>query len=306
MVIYEIVNIINGKKYIGKTEKDLEHRWKNHIAASKKVLKKVSKLYNAIKKYGIENFYCKVIKIVNDINLLNELEMYYIKKYNTINSGYNIAIGGTGGDTLSNHPLKEDIYKRCSETFKKNQSGWTNKQLPEEIKYNISKTLKEYYSNFTEEELVLKNQKTSESLKGRIFTEEHLQKLSDANKGEKNPMYGKKSWCNGLTKETSNTVKEAAEKISNIIKAQYVNGRISWNKGKNLGPLSIEEREKRCKKIWRITSNCGEVWITKTLRNWCEERNIKKESFISSKSLNSFKEDKWYKNMYCLEDITNG
>jgi hypothetical protein len=149
-----------------------------------------------------------------------------------------------GGDTLSNHPNKEIIYEQCSKTFKKNKSGWTNKQLPEEMKNDISESLKIYFDALTEEERVLKNQKTSESLKGRKFSADHLENLRLANLGEKNPMHGKKSWCNGLTKETSSIINESAKKISQKIKEQYTNGRSPWNKNIKIGPMSTEDKEK--------------------------------------------------------------
>ena len=51
--IYLIENKINEKKYIGKTYLNIEKRWKQHCNDSKRFNRP---LYQAMKKYGIENF----------------------------------------------------------------------------------------------------------------------------------------------------------------------------------------------------------------------------------------------------------
>ena len=33
--IYQIINMVNGKSYIGKTEYSVEHRWKEHVRGCK-------------------------------------------------------------------------------------------------------------------------------------------------------------------------------------------------------------------------------------------------------------------------------
>jgi group I intron endonuclease len=99
--IYKITNKVNGKIYIGKT-KNPEKRLKQHINASKR---KKTKLYNAMNKYGVNNFSIEIIDRCDD-NTVNIMEIDYIKKYDTINKGYNITIGGEGGDTFTN--LNED------------------------------------------------------------------------------------------------------------------------------------------------------------------------------------------------------
>lgn len=55
-----------------------------------------SPLHRAFRKYGIENFkYEILISNINDIELLNQLEIYYIKEYDSrIPNGYNITEGG--------------------------------------------------------------------------------------------------------------------------------------------------------------------------------------------------------------------
>lgn len=91
-VIYKTTNLLNGKIYIGK-----DARNDNTYFGSGLILK------NAIKKYGIQNFKKEILETCNSFKELNEREIYWIKYYNSTDKtiGYNIAIGGLGGNTLS-------------------------------------------------------------------------------------------------------------------------------------------------------------------------------------------------------------
>ena len=91
--IYVITNKINNKRYIGITTRNLEQRWYEHKRKSV-LMKNEFKLYPAMNKYGIENFIIEGIDTADSLNELNEKEIFYIKKYDTINSGYKILPGG--------------------------------------------------------------------------------------------------------------------------------------------------------------------------------------------------------------------
>jgi group I intron endonuclease len=103
MIIYKTTNLINGKIYVGKDTNDNPNYLGSGII-----------LKNAIKKYGIQNFKKEILENCNTIKDLNEREKYWIKKYNTLDKqiGYNISLGGDGGDLFSNNPNKENIRKK--------------------------------------------------------------------------------------------------------------------------------------------------------------------------------------------------
>lgn len=110
--IYCIKNKINGKLYIGKTKKP------NRRLVEHKILvgKKRHKLYDAILHYGWDNFEFIILdKTTSD--KINDLEVLYIKQYDTVLSGYNYTNGGTGGDTFTNKcdELKDITRKKLSE-----------------------------------------------------------------------------------------------------------------------------------------------------------------------------------------------
>jgi group I intron endonuclease len=70
--IYKITNQINGKSYIGLDTKPshLQSRWKNH----KRNMNHVSgHLYNAFRKYGIDNF---IFEVLEEATSLADLVVY--------------------------------------------------------------------------------------------------------------------------------------------------------------------------------------------------------------------------------------
>lgn len=92
--IYRITNLIDEKTYIGKTTKTIEHRWKVHVADSKR---HKSKLYNAMNKHGHENFIIEVFEECHpniSREKLNEREKYWI---DVLEPDYNMTKGGDGG-----------------------------------------------------------------------------------------------------------------------------------------------------------------------------------------------------------------
>lgn len=95
MLIYKILNLINGKLYIGQTSKTLKYRWSLHVRSNKNS----RYLTNAIKKYGPLNFSIEQIDTATSQEELNEKEKYWICFYKSTdrNIGYNIQPGGYKG-----------------------------------------------------------------------------------------------------------------------------------------------------------------------------------------------------------------
>jgi len=94
--IYLITNLINNKKYIGKTSRKPNLRWNEHKCNAFYENYNFP-LYKAMKKYGIENFKFEVIEDNIPLKELNKREEYWINYYNTYNgAGYNATKGGDG------------------------------------------------------------------------------------------------------------------------------------------------------------------------------------------------------------------
>lgn len=149
MLIYKITNTVNGKIYVGQTVRNLEERKQQHIRVAKSGHK--NHLYNAMRKYGIENFKFEKICDVDNIEDLNILERYYIAKYNCIEDGYNMVDGGD-----NNIMFVDDVKKKHAERMRS-----------KETRSKISQSMKQYR-------------------KENPFTEEHKRKLSEKAKGNHN------------------------------------------------------------------------------------------------------------------------
>ena len=94
--IYAITNKLNNKKYIGTTKYDIQQRYKEHVSRSKSSKYIHYPLYNAFRKYGLENFEISIIEECDE-NKMFEREIYYISLFDTYRGeGYNATIGGEG------------------------------------------------------------------------------------------------------------------------------------------------------------------------------------------------------------------
>ena len=95
--IYLITNLINSKKYVGKTTITIDERWQEHCLDSKKERCNKRPLYDAFNKYGIENFKIEELEYVEDNEELKNREIYWIQELQTYgHNGYNATKGGDG------------------------------------------------------------------------------------------------------------------------------------------------------------------------------------------------------------------
>jgi group I intron endonuclease len=176
MIIYKTTNLVNQKFYVGKDT----HNNPNYYGSGKR-------LKLAIQKYGIENFKKEILEICESLERLNEREKFWIKELNAISEGYNISLGGDGGDTISNNPRRDEISKKISESNKGRFVGKTNSK---ETRKKISKALKgrfvgdknpNYGKNHTDEA----KDKIRKKALGRVVSDETRKKISIKNKGKK-------------------------------------------------------------------------------------------------------------------------
>lgn len=92
--IYIIKNKCNDKVYIGQTMQEARERFKQHLKPSTTKQRGTYKIYNAINKYGKENFYFEVLEDNVTIEELDIKEIDYISKYDSFKNGYNSTNGG--------------------------------------------------------------------------------------------------------------------------------------------------------------------------------------------------------------------
>lgn len=146
MIIYVITNTLNGKKYVGKTTKNLEHRWKEHLTTARS--RRSYPLYRAMRKYGTIHFTCEVLATGLDEEEINALEVEWIAKLKTFERGlgYNLTKGGDGMSGFSHSgATREKISIRArnrnpvsDETKKRMGDARRGKTHTEEARLKIS------------------------------------------------------------------------------------------------------------------------------------------------------------------------
>lgn len=96
MIVYKATSKTTGKVYVGITTNSLEYRKNQHKRAASEGQKNYH-FYNAIQKYGFDDFVFEVIEDdITDIKTLQDREVYWIKFYNSYEEGYNSTRGGEG------------------------------------------------------------------------------------------------------------------------------------------------------------------------------------------------------------------
>jgi group I intron endonuclease len=126
MIIYKVTNKVNGKCYVGKTVRALERRKSIHLSCARNTSYSLP-FYRAIRKYGANSFVWEVVdNTCKTDDELNEMEILCIKKYRShkTENGYNISLGGSGGDNFTNHPDKERIRRKLRERWSGGKHPW--------------------------------------------------------------------------------------------------------------------------------------------------------------------------------------
>lgn len=113
-LIYKLTSKTTNKIYIGQTI-NLRNRIRKHKHDKFENPKRNSLQYD-LNRYGFDDFDLEIIEDNIPQTKLHEREKYWIKKLNTIKNGYNIAIGGQGGNTYEGFTVKEkhDLSKKLS------------------------------------------------------------------------------------------------------------------------------------------------------------------------------------------------
>ena len=215
MFIYKTTNLVNGKIYIGQ-----------HCGTNPAYLGSGKLLKAAIKKYGQENFKREILEYCDNVDHMNEREIIWIARYDSINPliGYNLARGGGG--------LTEESIKKMSESQK-------GRKLSEKHRKKISEANKG--KNFSEET----RKKLSEAFKGRKrgpMSEEQKKKLSESSKKsqkckESLKMLHKSNIGRIRSEETKKKMSEAHQNMSEETRKKMS----EWQKGRK---LSEETRKK--------------------------------------------------------------
>lgn len=153
-IIYCYTNLCNGKKYIGQTINPDQRKAQHYSSAFNPKDKDYEAiLHKAFRKYGYENFEYKILaQDIEDINILNSLEIYYIKYFNTkVPFGYNILDGGANASKPKSEETKEKLMRArmelSEEEIIKIREAYSRKESPKEY-YEKHYKDKMHYNSF--------------------------------------------------------------------------------------------------------------------------------------------------------------
>lgn len=121
-LIYLLCNRVNNKVYVGQTWRPLKERFRTYR-------KSQPHLFNAITKYGKDNFYYQILTVVNTQERADYWEGYFLTKFDTMDNdkGYNLrGPGGSRGQFSQTSKDKMSVKKLgipLSETHKQHLSN---------------------------------------------------------------------------------------------------------------------------------------------------------------------------------------
>lgn len=222
--VYKIINLVNYKIYIGKTD-NASNRWAVHLRTAtggKIKYPGFSYIHNAINKYGADNFIFVIIDQKETDEEIKNAEKFWIQYYKSNNPkyGYNLTEGGEGTSGYKHTEEIKDFLKKINKGSNNPMYGKTGS--------NKGKKFSEKTKN-----------KISNSKKGRKLSVETRKKMSLAHKGSERTEQAKQNMSQAQIKiahihSENNKGSKNKNAILNEqqvyeIRVKYLTGEYSYN-----------------------------------------------------------------------------
>lgn len=232
--VYAHINKLNKKIYIGITKQNVQKRWQNGKGYTHS-----SYFYNAINKYGWNNF--EHIVLVDNLELedANYFEKELIKIFNTQNNqfGYNLDSGGDAKthSEITKQRISKTLkgQKRSEETlYKLSISHKGKKRNPEAVRKtaeaNRGKKLSAWHKRRISESM--RNNKHGQ---GYIHSDEAKQKISTKLKGNMNgrkyiqcvetlEIYTSMKYCEEMIGKSAYCIRKAIKNNTSLNGLHYI------------------------------------------------------------------------------------
>ena len=219
--IYMYTCTVNGKVYIGRTCRKLCQR----AGYKGKNYSQCNYFWNAIQKYGWENFEPIILEEGLSAEEASKREVYWIKKYDATNrkNGYNIT---------------DKVHSDFTEESCKKSNNYINPMKGKKHSEEARKKMREHHADFRGEKSPNYGRKFPGRGKGRLMSEETRKKIGASNKGR---CKGRVPWNKGIPMDD-----ETKEKLR-----QLNVGEKNPFYGRKHSKESIEKmrQKKKCKKV---------------------------------------------------------
>jgi group I intron endonuclease len=280
--IYKVTNVVNGKFYIGYTN-NWKRRWIDHKRSA--VAGEKSRFYNAVRKYGKDQFTFEVIEEVPSAQAAKDREIRLIAE---LSPEYNVTTGGEGGvcNPCPQLSLKKSIAIRNSPKNEgRLERAWVTRRASTTTE-EFSAICAQAQSALTVEQRAQKSRKLVEASAARTAEEEAERQRKRAETvanwtPEQKAAYGQKLTHHNLTRVLT---EEAQQKIA---EGQVTGGHLTGQLMKSrLEQMSPEEYEAR-------NRNIGDK-VRQGRQNESEEKKAERErkrlaSYLATRAANKAK-----------------
>ena len=234
--------------YVGKDSNiDKNKRHRGHLVPSNYNAQPI----NRILQNSPDRYIYQVLWGIGDCtdSHLNQMEIFYIKKYNP---RFNFT---EGGDGISGFKHSEETRKKISEN---NARYWQGKTLSEKTRKKMSESRKgKKLSEETRKKMSESRKGENNPMYGKTFSEETRKKMSKSRKGENNPMYGKR--------HSEETRKKMSEALKGKTHSEETRKKMSESKK---GKTRSEETRKKISKTQNTT---GFYRVSKQKNSSCKQ-----------------------------------
>lgn len=256
--VYQILNLVNGKRYIGSTAVSFMKRWGSHKKELRNNYHHSKSLQRAWNKYGQENFSFEVLATCPKEYCI-KLEQWFLDNFSR---EYNVC--PTAGSRLGTK-VSEEERKKMSERGKKRAEDPLERKRMSEMQLKRFQDPEQRAIN--KRIAVERYAKEEERLKNRERLKKHY--AIPANR-ERLRQQAIKQWENA---ELKNKILEGRKKWLSTPESREL---ISKNSKKTFETQESRDKmsETKAKFVYKIKTPNGEIEETRSLKRYCKEKKL--------------------------------
>lgn len=277
--IYKIINIQNGRFYIG-SAKEFKNRWSNHYSSLRRNRHHNKFLQNDFNKYGEKTFLFEIVEVM--LNHTTEerrlREQAYIDQSLNDLEKKDLCFNLAKNTVLKEGPWSSDPEATRIKMSEASKKRWNKPRYRDEI----SEKMKKGWTQEAREEASKRFSGEANHMYGKVISDETKKLLSDASKKMWKNEEIKQSILNGLSDRTKKQWEdeEVKEKMRTAIKNSK-NTEAAREQQKNKATKQWEDEEIRTRMVQALNSNeVKEKQSVASKKLWQSEQHRKKMSDV--------------------------